>query len=166
MVRLTHDVRQTRLATVRPTASSATRRPTRTAAAGAVLVLALSGCTSDDGSSVLDAVASTPICQAEESSDSCLDGVRLSLQSAFVDVAEQGTVTTADYERVVSSVVSQARLGDSWSYELLTEPAEGVEPTDAAGPTQFTVAVRGAVGTWWMCPADGRVSAASCDEQR
>ena len=151
---------------MRPTASPATTRATRTAAAGALLVLALGGCTSDDGSAVLDALPSTPICAPTEGPDSCLDGVRLSLQSAFVAVAERGTVTRGDYERIVSSVVSQDRLGDSWSYALLTEPVDGVDPADAAEPTQLRVTVAGAVGTWWMCPEDGRVSAAPCDEQR
>lgn len=125
-------------------------RPTSRPAAAAVLVLALAGCTSGDGSAVLDALPSTPICQPGETPDSCVEGIRLSLQSAFAGVAERGTVTRADHERILLSVVSQDRLGNAFSYALLTEPGD----------------VGDAVGTWWLCPQDGRVSTATCDEQR
>lgn len=134
--------------------------------AALVLALALAGCTADDDPPVLDALPSTPVCATEETPESCLDGVRLSLQSAFTAVTDQGTVTRADYERVLGSVVSQERLGDAFSYALLTEPGDGADPADAIGPTQFRVSVGDAVGTWWLCPQDGRVSTATCDEQR
>lgn len=75
-------------------------------------------------------------------------------------------MTGADHERVLLSVVSQDRLGPAVSYALLTEPSDGADPADAIGPTQFRVTVADAVGTWWMCPQDGRVSTAGCDEQR
>lgn len=130
-------------------------------AAAALTALSLTACT-EAPSDAAPALPSDPVCAADETPDSCLESVRLALQSAFTATAERGAVTHADYERIVGSVVSQERLGGSFSYALLSDLGDGVDDGDLAGPRQFRVSVSGAAGTWWMCPEQGRVQVEAC----
>lgn len=134
-----------------------------TAAAGVALAaLLLSGCSTEEAPAGSAVLPSTPLCESGQTPASCLDGVRLALQSAFADTAQRGEVTHADHERIVASVLSADRLGDAFSYRRLTSTGEGVDDDDRAEPTQVRVVVSGASGTWWICPQQGRVEIEAC----